>query len=407
MQDTSVYRGFTCAWKSPITSSSPSLRCYTTDAISPSMRSGHSVAYSDNALYVFGGVNSSCIYLNDFWRYDLVTKTWSLLSSTGGPSPRAEGSLFSLVAGTLLVFGGWNGTSYFNSLHAYNIASNTWTTITPSGRIPSGRYGFAWVVSGTKFFIFFGKSSGRTPLVSSYSLTFTTGTSTYVWAGSLGNFPNAGGTASRYRCSATLITANSGNPTAYIYGGIGTNSRSFTDVYSFDTVTNIRSRVTPPVGAPIPASAGCAVFGDGTSTLYVYGGFTGSTYYNRYYSFNVTSRTWTLLNNALLSPSQRTTADRALMGFCQHGSTAYVDDGMFVSSTRTLFSETWSFNVTTYMPNTLTTKTIWLNSALTLTLAGVTFMAVSITGKASVRLTISQSARSGNILNFISFQVNS
>ena len=55
----------------------------------PKPRAGHSASFFDNSMYIFGGKDDENFKLDDFWRFDMTSKTWTPIEPVGGPSARA------------------------------------------------------------------------------------------------------------------------------------------------------------------------------------------------------------------------------------------------------------------------------------------------------------------------------
>lgn len=77
--------------------------------------------------------------LNDTWTWDPSTKTWTQTQSDMGssgpnqPSRRTGAALvFDSNLGRVLLFGGYDGTSYLNDTWSYNITTKKWTQLSPA-----------------------------------------------------------------------------------------------------------------------------------------------------------------------------------------------------------------------------------------------------------------------------------
>jgi N-acetylneuraminic acid mutarotase len=87
-------------------------------------------------MYVFGGrsrVNNCSVEIrwNDLWVYDVATNAWTQLSPTGGP-PTARGghtAVYDQTAKKMYIFGGFSGPSWLGDLWVYDVAANTWTQL--------------------------------------------------------------------------------------------------------------------------------------------------------------------------------------------------------------------------------------------------------------------------------------
>lgn len=131
----------------------------------PGTRIGPSVAIYKDDMYVFGGVNgtttSSLHVKGDLWKFDLVTKTWTLLIQDGIPG-NPEGAYLGsfrvdekrkqivLFSGAVKIPGAGILT---NATWIYSIESNTWTQVLST--IPSRVHTSAEVIDD-KFVVAFG-----------------------------------------------------------------------------------------------------------------------------------------------------------------------------------------------------------------------------------------------------------
>ena len=104
-------------------------------------------------LWLFGGFNGNSTFparYNDLWRYRPSTGRWTWMkgSSSAGqvgvygslgvaaagntPGARQGAASWFTPDGNLWLFGGFNGTAYFNDLWNYNLASGRWTWVSGS-----------------------------------------------------------------------------------------------------------------------------------------------------------------------------------------------------------------------------------------------------------------------------------
>ncbi|MCX5726889.1 MAG: hypothetical protein NT030_06950, partial [Candidatus Saganbacteria bacterium] len=113
-----------------------------------------------NKLYIFGGRNNTTFY-NDLRSYNPVSKIWSTLSQTEAPSVRAgHTAIWDNSKERMLVFGGYDGANYFNSLYAVDltaVTSATWAEIITSP-CPPKRQGHSavWDATNKKMYIYGG-----------------------------------------------------------------------------------------------------------------------------------------------------------------------------------------------------------------------------------------------------------
>eukprot|EP00762_Andalucia_godoyi_P002815 ANDGO_04503.mRNA.1 Tip elongation aberrant protein 1 len=145
----------------------------------PSGRFGHDmVPVLEKHLFMFGGYNEQI--LNDCWFFDTVLKTWSRFETTGTKPPASyyhrmcAVSLFEVV-----VFGGYDGRTCFNTLYKLDMRNKVWTTIQVNGVLPApcGRYKHSLTSFGENL-VLFGGSTQNSVQMSDIWL-FEAGTS--VW----------------------------------------------------------------------------------------------------------------------------------------------------------------------------------------------------------------------------------
>lgn len=125
------------------------LRCGLGHFPVPAFRSGHSAIYDPlrDRMIVFGGdldvhddYNYNVSPANDVWAWNLDGVTgWTELA-TGGPRPdprTAHSAIYDAKPDRMIVFGGWNGATYFNDVWELRFEpAPTWERILPSGKPP-------------------------------------------------------------------------------------------------------------------------------------------------------------------------------------------------------------------------------------------------------------------------------
>jgi N-acetylneuraminic acid mutarotase len=100
-------------------------------------------------IYVIGGFNGSAL-VNTLYAYNIATNTWSTLASL--PQVVAL-SGFGAINGKLYLASGTDGTIELNMLYIYDIASNTWTT---GANVPTPVNGPGSTVFCGKFYLYGG-----------------------------------------------------------------------------------------------------------------------------------------------------------------------------------------------------------------------------------------------------------
>jgi hypothetical protein len=115
---------------------------------SPAAREDHTWTVDGDgaAAYLFGGRDGGTVY-DDLWRFDLATDSWSRLRPSGARPSARFGHSAAWVPGTgLVVFAGQRGTDFFRDLWAYHPGSERWARLPERGAAPAPRYGSCAVV---------------------------------------------------------------------------------------------------------------------------------------------------------------------------------------------------------------------------------------------------------------------
>ena len=111
----------------------------------PAGRVGCALAYdpATDKVILFGGVagDEYETYFNDTWSFDVASRTWTNLMPGGEvPSPRAGHCMeYDPATHKIILFGGGGPVSAQNDTWAYDPATNTWTSLYPSGDVPPAR----------------------------------------------------------------------------------------------------------------------------------------------------------------------------------------------------------------------------------------------------------------------------
>jgi hypothetical protein len=87
---------------------------------------------TNNKLYLFGGTLGNGTYANDLYMYDVPSNTWTKLAPSGTPPSARQypGFSFDSTDNVFLLFGGQN-TSILNDTWIYDPTANKWTQLTP------------------------------------------------------------------------------------------------------------------------------------------------------------------------------------------------------------------------------------------------------------------------------------
>ncbi len=208
-----------------------------TPATSPPARAGATMEYYDGQVVLFGGYNGTS-YLNDTWTWDGTT--WTQDTGTVPPvrayASMAEDTGYAEGTGALVLFGGYNGTSYLGDTWTYTASG--WTQQTPATS-PSARAYAAMAYDGTLAEpTLFGGYDGSTILSDTWEYT---GTNDWVEQA-----PTASPPARAYAAMAD----NSTDGQLVLFGGQTTTSSSSTlgDTWTFYSAPDAPTGVTATVG---------------------------------------------------------------------------------------------------------------------------------------------------------------
>ncbi|KAG8348168.1 Galactose oxidase central domain [Trypanosoma vivax] len=201
----------------------------------PPGRIGHTLcANTDQSkVFLYGGVNdkneSISNYLDDFYSFDVQTKTWTKIEMTGQlQSSRAFHSAVH-YEGSIYIFGGCNGRGRFNKLFSIS-ESGVCGQVVSSTSAPATRYCHSVSLVDTFMYIFAGKCGGRNSnrrLSDLYCFDFSR--KTWEECTQLGAKPSARSAHAAFTCGRNMI----------IFGGRNTSGVCCEDMYSYNYDTNM------------------------------------------------------------------------------------------------------------------------------------------------------------------------
>jgi hypothetical protein len=109
-------------------------------------------------MIVFGGRTvcdgNQASDLADVWKYSLLNHTWTQLTSSNGPRPRAIVASIYDGHGRMITYEGGD------EVWSYSIANQVWTRL-PSANGPSTGYGFSAIYDGAGNMAVFGGKDGN------------------------------------------------------------------------------------------------------------------------------------------------------------------------------------------------------------------------------------------------------
>ncbi|KAL8686912.1 MAG: hypothetical protein Q9218_006773 [Villophora microphyllina] len=138
----------------------------------PPARTNHTVVSWNEKLYLFGGTNGTQ-WFNDVWSYDPRLVAWQQLDCIGYiPAPR-EGHSAALVNDVMYIFGGRteDGTD-LGDLAAFKITSRRWFTFQNMGPAPSPRSGHSMTAFGKQIVVVAGEPSSAPREVNELSMVY-------------------------------------------------------------------------------------------------------------------------------------------------------------------------------------------------------------------------------------------
>ena len=125
----------------------------------PSPRSDHTAAWTGSLMLVWGGADDSS-YFNTGGRYDPITDSWTAIQLTGAPAARASHSAI-WTGSRMVVWGGRDENGYLDTGGRYDPATDSWAAIQFTG-VPAARECHSAVWTGTVMVVWGGDNG--TPL---------------------------------------------------------------------------------------------------------------------------------------------------------------------------------------------------------------------------------------------------
>jgi len=237
---------------------------------------------TDQIMIVFGGYDGTS-YLNDVWEYNITQDAWT--QKTSGATARYAHSAVTYNNGIdqiMIVFGGNNGTSVINDVWQYNITQDTWTQKTSGA---TARYFLSEVTynNGTdQMMVIFGGQSTVSPTNDTWEYNITQD----IWTQKLS------GSTARYGHKA--VTYNNGiDQMMILFGGYsipyGANRN---EIWEYNITQNIWTQKKTSMLAIRHHSQ--VTYNNGTDQIMlVFGGTDGTFTHNEIWEYNITKDIWT------------------------------------------------------------------------------------------------------------------
>jgi N-acetylneuraminic acid mutarotase len=310
-----VYFGFIAGGTEPTTTLAPTttvIETTTTDTEAPQLqaiwtdlaplgdlpaaRSAHATAYdaTNNLVVLFGGWDKANVTFNDTWVFDSSANTWTKITPPGKlPAARAQHQMvLDSGTGTVIMFGGTSKASgtQLKDTWAYDPTAKTWTDKNPSGTVPSARSSFSMVFDDqNQVIILFGGYSKTTGADLNDTWAYDPATNTWTELTTTGDVPTArGGSAMSYDQFESKIV---------LFGGTDSKAKTyFNDTYVFEYSTKTWTKVTPAGDTPSIRAGHRMVYDPTLSNTVLFGGWDGTAYFNDTWTFTIATSTWTNMN---------------------------------------------------------------------------------------------------------------
>lgn len=215
----------------------------------PSPRHSHAAVVYKNFMYIFGGYDGS--YRSDFHEFDLDQLIWRpVVSVGGGRSPRARYRSTACVQRDMMIlFGGHDGTRHLADVHLFDFVNQAWSLLAATGVPPMPRDSHVSVTYRDSMYVF-GGSTGSA-MNDLFELNFHSSQQEH------GNGPEEGE-----------------GPTAPTQDSMANSAKW---------------RQIPPVNGGIAVHRFCHVGAIYKGSLYVFGGYDGSSRLNDFVKYDLAS----------------------------------------------------------------------------------------------------------------------
>jgi len=232
-------------------------------------------------IILFGGWTGAAVKA-DTWTYGSATNAWANMTTSSGPAGRMDHAMaYHSGAGKIVLFGGYTDAGFNAETWVYDLASNTWTNVTPSVG-PAGRVGHS---------IVYHPPSGRIILFGGYLQA--TGPTDDTWAYDLGantwtNMAPANPPAAR---AAHAMAYDPTLGLIVLFGGSLYVGRS-DETWGYDPNANVWVNLLP-VGRPSARSMHVMGYDSWAGRVVVFGGGTSGGYNAETWAYDSTANLWT------------------------------------------------------------------------------------------------------------------
>ncbi|MHA2275911.1 MAG: Kelch repeat-containing protein [Candidatus Kariarchaeaceae archaeon] len=253
----------------------------------PSARSGFQMVLNirKHSIVLFGG-NNGTSYFDDTWIFNLTTQAWIQMYPSTPPSPRtAHSMVYNSKSDKVILFGGNNVTNRFNETWVYDLQSNSWIEMNPTSAPIARDFPSMVYDSNYNKTILFGGNAGSTPYLSD---TWIYDLSTNSW---IQMFPR---NAPIGRTSHSMVY-NSKSNSVVLFGG--TSGVRQGDTWIYDVPSNNWTQMTP-LSNPAARVRHSMVYHSNSDKVILFGGSTSaSSHRSDTWMYDFSFNTWTQLNS--------------------------------------------------------------------------------------------------------------
>lgn len=132
--------------------------------LGPTNRRGHSAVVYSNCMYIFGGFEDFRGSSAQLWEYNLICETWQLrdLSSTSAcrPEPR-HGHSAIVHRDSMYIYGGLSNLKPLNDMWRWSWRDKRWYKLRSKGKSPGHLHGHTSIQAFDSMFVFGGERQGK------------------------------------------------------------------------------------------------------------------------------------------------------------------------------------------------------------------------------------------------------
>ncbi|MCC6293258.1 MAG: hypothetical protein IT164_11460 [Bryobacterales bacterium] len=235
----------------------------------PAARFGHTLLHDAprRRLILFGGQASG--FFSDVWAFGLETGTWQQLAANeAGPSDRyGHSAILDEARGRMVISHGFTGAGRFDDTWAFDLVTNRWSNITPSGTRPLKRclHHAVYDQANSQMLLYGGCASGFGPCPLGDLWSFDLNTHRWTERTPV-NRP-----AARQHFGRSFDTVRS---RLVLYGGLG--GGFLNDVWTWAPATNMWQRETVEGAPPSGRSRHESTYAPHRGTTFFFGGSTNA-----------------------------------------------------------------------------------------------------------------------------------